>query len=184
MQITFMWKDEGSHVGDCPAIYEAPGGYVIQGKLLDDETRAQLRDLGGDETAVFVPANVIDRIKGLSHGPAHRPGRVRRPAAHLPAIGVPAGDPRRYALGYERADFERFLAGPPTPPPQLDWWQPWLEQIARLTRDGKHIARVRVLAEPPTAYQRWEIWAAPWHAQAGEDIRYLPRRSRAGRAAA
>ena len=65
MQIRFMWKDADSNVGDCPAIYEAPGGYVVQGKFIDDETRAQLRDLGGDETAVFIPANVIDRIKGL-----------------------------------------------------------------------------------------------------------------------
>lgn len=59
-----MWKDSGSNVGNCPAMYEAPGGYVIQGKKLDDATRAQLRDLDGDEAAVFVPANVIDRIKG------------------------------------------------------------------------------------------------------------------------
>jgi len=58
-----MWKDDASNVGNCPAMYKAPGGYVIQGKLLDDETRAQLRDLGSGETAVFVPANVIDRIK-------------------------------------------------------------------------------------------------------------------------
>lgn len=65
MQIRFMWKDTNSNVGDCPAIYEAPGGYVVQGKFIDDDTRVQLRDLGGDETAVFVPANVIDRIKGL-----------------------------------------------------------------------------------------------------------------------
>jgi hypothetical protein len=66
VEITFMWKDDDSNVGDCPAIYEAPGGYVIQGKFIDDETRAQLRDLGGDETAVFVPANVIDRIRDLA----------------------------------------------------------------------------------------------------------------------
>jgi hypothetical protein len=65
MKIKFMWKDEGSNVGNCPAMYEADGGYVVQGKLLDDATRAQLRDLGGDETAVFVPANVIDRIRGM-----------------------------------------------------------------------------------------------------------------------
>jgi hypothetical protein len=65
MEIRFMWKDSDSNVGDCPAIYEAPGGYVVQGKFLDDETRAQLRQLGDDETAVFVPANVIDRIKDL-----------------------------------------------------------------------------------------------------------------------
>lgn len=61
-----MWKDDGSNVGNCPALYEAPGGYVVQGKQLDDETRAQLRDLGADENAVFVPANVIDKIRGLA----------------------------------------------------------------------------------------------------------------------
>lgn len=66
MKIKFMWKDSGSQVGNCPAMYEAPGGYVIQGKQLDDATRAQLRDLSGDEDAVFVPANVIDRIRQAS----------------------------------------------------------------------------------------------------------------------
>lgn len=60
-----MWKDAGSNVGNCPAMYEAPGGYVVQGKVLDEATRAQLRDLGSDEAAVFVPANVIDRIRDL-----------------------------------------------------------------------------------------------------------------------
>lgn len=66
MKISFMWKDGASNVGNCPAMYEAPGGYVVQGKLLDAETRAQLRDLGRDEDAVFVPANVIDRIRELA----------------------------------------------------------------------------------------------------------------------
>ena len=64
MHIEFMWKDESSYTGNCPAMYRTEGGYVVQGKVLDAETRAQLRDLGGDETAVFVPANVIDKIKG------------------------------------------------------------------------------------------------------------------------
>ena len=61
-----MWKDSGSNVGNCPAMYRTRGCYVIQGKTLDAETRAQLRDLGSDEDGVFVPANVIDRIKGLT----------------------------------------------------------------------------------------------------------------------
>lgn len=80
-----------------------------------------------------------------------------------------------YALGYEQEEFDRFLAGTPTPPPEVDWWRPWLDQIARFTREHKRIARVRILAEPPTDYQRWELWAAPWHAEAGERIRYMPR---------
>ena len=64
MKINFMWKDVNSGGGGCPAIYDAPGGYVVQGKLLDDETRAQLRNLASDEDAIFVPANVLDRLPG------------------------------------------------------------------------------------------------------------------------
>jgi ADP-ribose pyrophosphatase YjhB (NUDIX family) len=66
MEIEFMWKTGDSNTGNCPAMYAAPGGYVVQGKMLDDATRAQLRDLGGDETAVFVPADVIDRIRNAA----------------------------------------------------------------------------------------------------------------------
>jgi hypothetical protein len=62
-EIRFMWKDRGSNIGDCPALYEVDGGYIVQGKLLGDQTRGQLRDLGNDETAVFVPANVLDRLR-------------------------------------------------------------------------------------------------------------------------
>jgi hypothetical protein len=78
-----------------------------------------------------------------------------------------------YALGYERADFDRFLAGSPVPPPELDWWRPWLNQIASLTGEGKTVSRVRVLAEPPTDYQRWEVWGARWNAEAGERVSYM-----------
>src|SRR6266550_7263690 len=71
-----------------------------------------------------------------------------------------------YALDYEAGEYERFLVGNPTPPPQVNWWRPWLDQITEFTRRGKQIARVRILAEPPSDYQRWELWAAPWHAEA------------------
>lgn len=65
MQIRFMWKDDDSNVVNCPALYEADGGYVVQGKQLDAATRAQLRQLGDDEDAIFVPRNVLDRLKDL-----------------------------------------------------------------------------------------------------------------------
>ena len=65
MKIRFMWKDANSGGGGCPALYETRGGYVVQGKTLDDETRAQLRQLAEDETAVFIPANVLDRLWDL-----------------------------------------------------------------------------------------------------------------------
>ena len=63
-RVRFMWKARESITGNCPALYEADGGYVVQGKILGPGTTASLRDLGTDETAVWVPANVIDRIKG------------------------------------------------------------------------------------------------------------------------
>lgn len=81
----------------------------------------------------------------------------------------------QYALDYEAPDFELFLAGNPRPPDQLEWWRPWLDQIARLTREGKRIGRVRIVEEPPSDYQRWELWAADYHARAGERIAYMPR---------
>jgi Family of unknown function (DUF6879) len=84
-----------------------------------------------------------------------------------------------YALSYEEADYRRFLAGSPSPPPDISWWRPWLDQIADLTKQGKRISRVRILAEPPSDYQRWELWAAPWHAAAGEHIRYMQRNTAA-----
>ena len=60
-----MWKDSGSNVGNCPALYETEGGYIVQGKVLDAVTLFQVQDLGDDEMAIFVPANVLDRLKGL-----------------------------------------------------------------------------------------------------------------------
>jgi hypothetical protein len=64
MDIEFMWKDENSSVTQCPALYATDGGYVVQGVKLDAATRAQLRDLGEGEDGVFVPANVLDKLKG------------------------------------------------------------------------------------------------------------------------
>jgi hypothetical protein len=64
VRIRKLWKDSGSGVTNCPALYEADGGYVVQGLVLDDETRDQLDQLGSNEAAVWVPANVLDRLRG------------------------------------------------------------------------------------------------------------------------
>jgi len=65
MNLTFLWKDPNSHTGSCPALYEAEGGYVVQGVKLDDDTRAQMRDLVQNEEGVVVPAAVLDRLRDL-----------------------------------------------------------------------------------------------------------------------
>ena len=69
LRTEFMWKDANSNVGDCPSlnrVIEGPDGYVVVGKNVDAETRAQIPQVGDDETAVFVPANVINRIRDLA----------------------------------------------------------------------------------------------------------------------
>lgn len=65
-QLKYLWKDAASIGGDCPALYETDGGYVVQGVKLTDAERAQLRNLADTEDAVFVPANVLDRLRSLS----------------------------------------------------------------------------------------------------------------------
>lgn len=64
MDLEFIRKDVESQTGNCPALYKVPDTsyYVVQGKKLDAETTAKLRDLGFDETAVLVSANVIAGI--------------------------------------------------------------------------------------------------------------------------
>jgi len=85
-----------------------------------------------------------------------------------------------YAVSAERADLDLYLAGTPRRPDEADWFRPWLEQVRRLTAQGKRISRVRVQADPPTGYQKWERWVGRWNIAAGEDIRYMPS-STAGR---
>lgn len=65
MRLRWLWKDRDSGVTGCPALYATDGGYVVQGIKLDDETRAQLRQLADGEDAVFVPANVLDRLREI-----------------------------------------------------------------------------------------------------------------------
>jgi hypothetical protein len=70
--IQFLWKTSASGNGDCPSILKVDGGYVLVGKNLDEQTAAQIAAVGRahnsgigiDETAVFLPADVIDRLRG------------------------------------------------------------------------------------------------------------------------
>ncbi|WP_067171244.1 DUF6879 family protein [Microtetraspora niveoalba] len=52
---------------------------------------------------------------------------------------------------------------------------PWLSRISAATTAGKRVERVRVFTEPPSDYVRFELHLNAGNAEAGEDIRYLPR---------
>jgi hypothetical protein len=69
--IKFLWKTGDSGNGDCPSIMQVDGGYILVGKNLSQDAvdqihavgRANNSGIGPDETAVFLPADVIDRIR-------------------------------------------------------------------------------------------------------------------------
>lgn len=55
------WADSGGT--NCPAFYKAANGnFVVQGWKIDDDTRARLRKLAGDEDAVELPASLVEAI--------------------------------------------------------------------------------------------------------------------------
>lgn len=57
-------KDADSGKYGCPAVYVAeddPAVMVVQGKLLDADTTAELHDMLADETAVRIPTETVMR---------------------------------------------------------------------------------------------------------------------------
>lgn len=80
-----------------------------------------------------------------------------------------------YWVGYEREQFDRFLAGDPELPTDNTDLRDWFTQVGQQVTDGKTIGRVRIVEEPPTDYQRWMLWMDRWNRDAGETIQYLTR---------
>jgi hypothetical protein len=80
-----------------------------------------------------------------------------------------------YTVSEEREAYEGFLAGRPEPLTAFGFFNTWRDQIADLTARGRRVERVRLIDDPPSDYQRWEIWAGPFSVDAGESIRYLSR---------
>lgn len=80
-----------------------------------------------------------------------------------------------YEITDEAASIDAFLANRPADPMDDPYLAPWMRQVSEQTAAGKAIGRVRVLEEPPTDYQRWELWLDAWNTAAGEEIQYLTR---------
>jgi uncharacterized protein DUF6879 len=72
----------------------------------------------------------------------------------------------------EREPLRRWLAGEPD---DLAWITDWWAWIRDITGSGKRFERVRVLYDPPSDYQRYELGVlTPPAVEAGEEIRILP----------
>jgi hypothetical protein len=56
------------------------------------------------------------------------------------------------------------------------WWRPWLDIVVAARSRGVIIRRARIVSEPVSDYIRWEYDITFTNVEAGEDIRWLPRR--------
>ncbi len=61
-----------------------------------------------------------------------------------------------------------------TPPPQVPDLAIWYQLVRERVAVGCQFERVRVLAEPPTLYQRFEQELGRWNTEAGEVLRSIP----------
>lgn len=80
-----------------------------------------------------------------------------------------------YRVAEEQEWFDRFLDGTIPPLPEIPFFAEWNRSIQAAVAEGRRITRVRILDEPPTDYQRFELWAGRWNAEAGETLLYLTR---------
>jgi hypothetical protein len=76
-----------------------------------------------------------------------------------------------YVVPEEAQAFDDFLAGRAF---DLAWFEPWLTMIRQLHDTGRQMQRVRLVADPPTDYQAFELAVTPNNLAAGEDIHVLP----------
>ncbi|MCK7626191.1 hypothetical protein MUU72_24310 [Streptomyces sp. RS10V-4] len=59
---------------------------------------------------------------------------------------------------------------------RASWWRPFHESIATAVARGVVVRRLRVVSEPASEYIRWEHHVTRANTEAGELVRWLPRR--------
>ncbi|MBP2403496.1 DUF6879 family protein [Streptomyces syringium] len=95
---------------------------------------------------------------------------AKRSAVHLEMRDV-------YGVGDEAQDFERWArTGERDIDPTSDYWAPWVDLIQRTVARGVAVRRARVVSEPVTDYIKYEHAGTVVNLQAGEQVRWLPRR--------
>jgi hypothetical protein len=78
-----------------------------------------------------------------------------------------------YGTAVELPHMARWAAGEPD---DLAWLDDWCDTVRRHVAAGRSVRRARVVSEPLSDYQRWSYSIAWPMVEAGEDIRWVPRR--------
>ncbi len=78
-----------------------------------------------------------------------------------------------YGTETELPHLAKWAAGEPD---DLEWLQDWCTNIRSHKAAGAIMRRARIVSEPLSDYQRWAVSIAHPMVEAGEDIRWVPRR--------
>jgi hypothetical protein len=78
-----------------------------------------------------------------------------------------------YGTAVELPHMAKWAAGEPD---DLEWLQDWCGTLRLHVAAGRSVRRARVVSEPLGDYQRWSYSIAGPMVEAGEDIRWVPRR--------
>ncbi len=78
-----------------------------------------------------------------------------------------------YGTEVELPRLAKWAAGEPE---DHEWLQDWCATLRGHRQAGRSVQRVRVVSEPLSDYQRWSYGVAQPMVDAGEDIRWVPRR--------
>lgn len=78
-----------------------------------------------------------------------------------------------YGTLTELPHMAKWAAGEPD---DLSWLDDWCATLREHVRHGRSVRRARIVSEPLSDYQRWSYSIAHPMVEAGEDIRWIPRR--------
>lgn len=78
-----------------------------------------------------------------------------------------------YGTAVELPYMAKWAAGDPD---DLEWLQDWCSTLRDHVSAGKSVRRARIVSEPLSDYQHWSHSIAQPMVDAGEDIRWTPRR--------
>lgn len=91
---------------------------------------------------------------------------IRRSAVHLETRDA-------YGTETELPHMAKWAAGEPD---DLDWLQGWCTKVRDHVANGSTVRRAKIVSEPLSDYQRWAYTLVGPMVDAGEDIRWVPRR--------
>jgi hypothetical protein len=78
-----------------------------------------------------------------------------------------------YGTAVELPHMAKWAAGEPD---DLEWLRGWCSALRDHAAAGRVVRRARIVSEPLSDYQRWSYSIAQPMVDAGEDIRWVPRR--------